>query len=64
MNSPLANKIAEIVDQTLASQEGRETWRSQILDEEWKIIVDYDGATELITVRAKRRDVFGERGSE
>jgi hemin uptake protein HemP len=60
--TPLANKIAEIVDQTITSQDARVVWRNELLDEEWKVIVDYDGNTELITVRAQRRDNFGERG--
>lgn len=57
MPSPLAEKIAEIIDLAIHDSSGYYVWRDKILGEEWKIIVDYTGTTELFQIRVKRRDM-------
>lgn len=56
MTTPLANKVAEVVDSALVSQEGVVVWRGDVSGEEWKISADYNGIKEEILVRIKRRD--------
>jgi len=57
MSSPLANKIAECIDLAVADRTGYCVWRGFLYDEEWKIIVDYNGTNELFQIRVKRRDI-------
>lgn len=57
MPSPLAEKIAEIVDLAIQDPSGYYIWRDNILGEEWKILVDYEGTREVFQIRVKRRDV-------
>lgn len=57
MSSPLANKIAEIVDTAIHDPSGFSAWRGLLYDEVWKIVVDYDGVTEKFEIRVKRRDI-------
>lgn len=57
MSSPLAEKIAEIVDLAIQDPSGYYVWRDKILGEEWKILVDYTGNKEVFHIRVKRRDM-------
>jgi hypothetical protein len=57
MPTPLAQKIAEVVDEALLSPEGSALFRGDIEGEEWKIIVDYEGiGKEHLRVRVARRE--------
>jgi len=55
--SPLAQKIAEIIDDSINNDTGMSSWRGKILDQEWKISAVYDKIErDIIKVVVKRRD--------
>ena len=55
--TPLAQKIAEVIDSCFSNPEGSVVWRGMILNEEWKILATYNGRDrESLQVIVKRRD--------
>lgn len=58
MMTPLATKVAEVIDQAIQSPDGYAVWRGDIINEHWKIIAEYNGLTEKISIVTKRRDRF------
>jgi len=53
----LTDKITEVIETCLSNPDGVASWRGNILDEEWKISVTYNGRDqESLQIIVKRRD--------
>lgn len=61
MTIPLGEKIVEVSLLALHSPDGYSVWRGDILGEQWKIIVNYDGVDDKFNIYVKRRDYIEPR---
>lgn len=61
MTIPLSEKIAEVTDLALKSSDGYAVWRGELMGEQWKIIVEYDGNDDKFNIYVKRRDYIQPR---
>lgn len=61
MTIPLSEKIAEVTDLALKSPDGYAVWRGELMGEQWKVIVEYDGNDDKFNIYTKRRDYIQPR---